>query len=152
MYQSKELLEFAFGLLQQQMRRTAAAKDAYGRAVVENAAFAPAHAALGRLAIAARDSGTALGELGLAVETEPNDVEMRIGYGQALMLAQRPKDAAVQFQKAVELEPYYAEPVFLLATALEGAGDAAGAKQRFGKFLELATRSDPHRAEAERKK
>jgi Flp pilus assembly protein TadD len=151
-YQSKELLEFAFGLLQEQMRRTAAAKDAYGRAIAENAAFAAAHAALGRLAIAARDSGTALVEFGLAVETEPNDVEMRIGYGQALMLAQRPKDAAVQFQKAVELEPYYAEPVFLLATALEGAGDAAGAKQRFGKFLELATRSDPHRAEAERKK
>jgi len=152
MYQSKELLEFAFGLLQEQMRRTSAAKEAYGRAVAENAAFTPAHGALGRIAIAARDSGTALVEFGLAVETEPSDVMLRVGYGQALMLARRPKDAAAQFQKAVELEPYYAEPVFLLATALEGAGDAAAAKERFGKFLELASRSDPHRAEAEQKK
>lgn len=152
MYQSKELLEFALGLLHQQMRRTTAAKEAFGRAVAENAAFAPAHAALGRMAIAARDSSTALVEFELAVETEPNDVVLRIGYGQALLLARRPKEAAAQFQKAVELEPYYAEPVFFLATALEGAGDAAAAKPRFGQFLELASRSDPHWAEAERKK
>ena len=152
MYQSKELLEFALGLLHEAMRRPTAAKEAFGRAVAENAAFSPAHAALGRMAIAARDSSTALVEFGLAVETEPDDVVLRIGYGQALMLARRPKDAAAQFQKAVELEPYYAEPVFLLATALEETGDAASAKQRFGQFLELASRSDPHRAEAERKK
>lgn len=150
-YQSKELLEFALGLLHLQVRRNAAAKEAFGRAVAENAGFAPAHMLLGRMAVAARDTANALLEAGLAVETEPADVEARIGYGDALMQARRPKDAAVQFLKATELEPFYADPQFLLATALEGAGDTAGAKEKFARFLELASRSDPRRVEAERK-
>jgi hypothetical protein len=41
-YESKELLEYAMGLLQLQRGRTPAAREAFGRAAVENAAFAPA--------------------------------------------------------------------------------------------------------------
>jgi tetratricopeptide (TPR) repeat protein len=150
-YQSKELLELALGLLHLQVRRTAAAKEAFGRAITENAGFAPAHMWMGRMAVAARDTANALLESSLAVETDPSDVEARISYGDALILARRPKDAVLQYLKAAELEPFYADPRFRLATATEAAGDAAAAKEHFARFLELASRSDPRRVEAERK-
>src|SRR4029079_1373030 len=55
-YESKEMLEYALGLLQLNMRNVAAARDAFGRATVENAGFAPAHALLGEIAVAAKDT------------------------------------------------------------------------------------------------
>src|SRR4029079_6972795 len=53
-------------------------------------------AMLGTIAIAARDSATALAEYTLAVETEPGDPELRLGYGNAFMLAKRPKEGAAR--------------------------------------------------------
>ena len=151
-YQSKELLEYALGLLHLQALRRPAARETFGRAVVENAAFSPAHAMLGRLAVEARDSATALLEYGLAVETDPGNVDFRIGYGNALTFAHRQADAATQFSKAMEIEPLYAEPYYLLAVALEAMGKNAGAGMRYGQFLDHATRSDPRRATAEAKR
>ncbi len=151
-YESKELLEYAQGLLMVQARRTSDAREAFGRAVAENAAFAPAHAMLGRLAISARDTAAALAEYGLAVETESDNAAFRVGLGNALVLAKHQKEAAAAYQKAIETEPLYAEPYYLLATVLEAAGDAAGASARYKQFLDRATRSDPRRVAAEAKK
>ena len=151
-YQSKELLEHALGMLNLSVRRGAAAKEAFGRAVAENAGFAPAHAMLGVIAIAARDTTTALAEYSLAVETEAGDPELRLGYGNALMLAKRPKDAAIHFKKATELEPMYAEPYYLLAQALDASGDRAAAKEQYQLFLEHASQADPRRPDAERRR
>src|SRR5688572_9610961 len=55
-YESKELLEHALGLLHLHGRRVPLAQEAFGRAVAENAAFAPSHAMLGLMALAARDA------------------------------------------------------------------------------------------------
>lgn len=150
-YESKELLEYALGLLQLNLHRPALAREAFGRATVENAGFAPAHAMLGELAVAAHDSATALLEYGLAAETDPTDVEILIGYGKALRLARRPADAAAQFKKAVGLEPYYAEPYFHLGQALDESGDKAGASDAYAQFLAKSTQYDPRRSVAEQK-
>ena len=150
-YESKELLEYALGLLQLNLRNAAAAREAFGRATVENAGFAPAHAMLGQLAVVAGDTATALLEFGLAAETDPTDVEIRIGYGKALRLAGRPDDAAAQFRKAVELEPLYAEPILNLAVALEEAGDRSGASAAYGQFLTRSMQSDSRRSAVERR-
>lgn len=150
-YESKELLEYALGLLQLNLRNAAAARDAFGRATVENAGFAPAHAMLGELAVVNQDTATALLELGLAAETAPTDVEILIGYGKALRLAGRPADAAAQFTKAVALEPYYAEPSLHLAVALDEAGDTPGAIDAYSQFLSKSTRSDSRRAAVEKR-
>jgi tetratricopeptide (TPR) repeat protein len=150
-YESKEVLEYASGLLQLNMHHVAAAREAFGRATVENAGFAPAHAQLGELAIAARDTTTALLEYGLAAETGPTDVEMLIGNGKALRLAGRARDAADQFRKAVTLEPYYAEPFFFLAQALDAAGDKSAAADAYAQFLAKSTQYDPRRSVAEQR-
>jgi tetratricopeptide (TPR) repeat protein len=151
-YQSKEVLEYALGLLMVQTRRTSDAREAFGRAVAENAAFAPAHAMLGRLAVTARDTTTALTEYGLAVEIEPDNAAFRVGLGNALVLAKRQSDAAAAYKRAVEMEPLYADPYYLLAGTLEALGDGAGASTRYKQFLDRATRSDARRVTAEAKK
>ncbi len=148
-YESKELLEYAFGLLQLNMRNAAAAREAFGRATVENAGFAPAHALLGELAVANKDTATALLEFGLAAETDPTDVEILIGYGKALRVAGRPMDAAEQFRKAVALEPYYAEVSLNLGLALEEAGERAGAADAYGQFMAKSTQADSRRSAVE---
>jgi predicted Zn-dependent protease len=150
-YRSKELLEYAVGLLQLQARNPAAARESFGRSVAENAAFVPAHNALGQMALTAKDTATALAEYALAMEVEASDVEARIGHGKALMLAHHPTEAAADFLRAVNLEPYYAEPFYQLATALEAAGNKPSAGDFYSKFFARAPQSDTRRAEAQRK-
>lgn len=151
-YESKELLEYALGLLQLNMKETAAAREAFGRATVENASFAPAHAMLGEIAAAARDTATVLLEYGLAAETDPTDVEILLGYGKVLRLAHRPADAVVQLRRATALEPYYAEPYFHLGLALEDIGDKTAAAAAYTQFLSRSTQWDPRRQVAEQKR
>jgi len=150
-YESKELLEYALGLLQLNLRNASAAREAFGRATVENAGFAPAHAMLGELAVAARDTAAALLEFGVAAEADPTDVEILIGYGKALRVAGRPTEAAAQFRKAAALEPYYAEPALYLAVALDESGDQTGAADAYAQFLAKSTHSDSRRSSVEQR-
>jgi len=150
-YESKELLEYALGLIHLRRGRTAAAREAFGRALVENAAFAPAHAMLGEIAMNARDNATALIEYGLAAETDSGDVESIVGFGRALQVANRSTEAVTQLRRAVALEPLYAGPYAFLAAALEQSGNKAGAADAYNKFLAHATQSDYHRADIEKR-
>ena len=150
-YESKELLEYAMGLLELRRGRTKAAHDAFGRAVVENAAFAPAHAMLGEMALTAHDGATALLEYGLATETDSSDVELIVGHGRAYQLTNHPSDAVAQFKRAVALEPLYASPYVDLGSALQSAGDKIGAVDAYSKFLAHATQSDYRRPDIERR-
>ncbi|HKW10796.1 MAG TPA: tetratricopeptide repeat protein [Gemmatimonadaceae bacterium] len=150
-YQSKELLEYSMGLIELQRGRIAAARAALGRAVVENAAFSPAHAMLGEIALNAHDSTTALLEYGLAAETDSADVESLVGLGRAYQYAKHPREAAAQFRRAVALEPHYAAPYLLLASALEASGDKPGAADAYARFLTHVTHDDYRRADVEHK-
>ena len=123
------------------------ASAAFGRALVENAAFSPAHAMLAELAMNARDTTTALMEYGLATETDSTDVELILGMGRAYLQARRPADAATQFQRAVQLEPLYAEPYLRLASALEAKGDKAAASRAYVQFLQRVTQDDYRRGD-----
>lgn len=49
-----------------------------------------------------------------AVNERPDDPKIRIGFGQALTHAKHYLDAKIQLQKAQELDPKNAEPLFLL--------------------------------------
>ena len=150
-YESKELLEYALGLIHLRRGRTAAAREAFGRALVENAAFAPAHAMLGEMAMNARDNATALLEYGLAVEIDSGDVESMVGLGRALRGANRSSEAVTQLRRAVALEPLYAGPYVFLAEALQQSGDKAGAADAYNGFLAHATQSDYRRADIQHK-
>jgi tetratricopeptide (TPR) repeat protein len=150
-YESKELLEYALGLLELQLHHTPAAREALGRATVENAAFAPAHAMLAEMALTTNDTATALLEYGLATETEPNDVVLIVGHAKALRQARRRIEAAAEFRKAIAMEPLYAEPYYLLGGTLEELGDKPGAVEAYTQFLAHATRYDPRRGSIELK-
>jgi hypothetical protein len=148
-YSSKELLEFARGLLYLQQRSPADARAAFARALMENPGFAPAHAELGELALAARDPAAALLEYGQAVEVSPDDVVLRLGHGRALLAAGHAAEAAVELRRAIALDPEWAEPYVVLGNALQKGGDAAGARTAWAEFLSHAPRNEPRRAWAE---
>jgi Tfp pilus assembly protein PilF len=150
-YQSKEQMEYAEGLIQLTLRHSADARQAFARALLENPGFAPAHAMIGDLASAAGDTATALLEYQTAIEVDPNDVILRLGYGKTLIAARRPADAVVQFRQAVTMAPEYAEAYRRLGTALETAGDAVLAGKAYTEFLARAPRKDPARAQVSRR-
>jgi tetratricopeptide (TPR) repeat protein len=125
-YQSKALAEYTEGWVYDRMGKPDRAKEAYGRALTEDLSFAMAHTALGDLAQQAGDTATSLQEYDLAVQLRGEDPYLRLHYGNALFAAGRAEDAAVQFEKAIELDPYYALPWF----ALGNASDKLGRKER----------------------
>lgn len=148
-YESKELLEYARGLLHLQSGQVAEAREAFGRALSENPGFSPAHGQMADLALAAHDTATALSEYALAVEVSPDDVLLRLGYGRALAIAGRGADAVTQFRTATTLAPEYAEPWFRLGEAQRAMRDAS-AREAYARFLQRAKRADARREPVER--
>ena len=82
-----------------------------------------------------------LTELSLATELRASDAGTRLYYGQALADAKRHAEAAEQFRKAIEQEPYFALPYFHLAQALEAQGRTADAVAQYRAFLERTPRA-----------
>ena len=141
LYDSKEMLEYALGLLYAAQGKLGDARQAQERALQENLGFTPAHVALGRLAVARRDTGTAVTEFGLAVELEPKDGAGHFWYGQALVRALRPAEGVEHLATAVRLEPYFADPYLSLATAYEALHDTTRAVAAYGNYLKRAPHS-----------
>jgi hypothetical protein len=143
-YDSKAMFEYALGLLYAAQGKLAEARDAQGRALEEDLAFAPAHAELGRLALLRNDDKTAADEYGLAVELAPTDGALRYWYGKALLRGKRTDDGAEQLRAAVRLEPYFAEPYLSLGAAYESQHDSTKA---VGSYEEFVRRAPRHAAE-----
>ena len=139
-YQSKAMLEYSIALLHVARGDTSAAEESLGRALVEDVAFHPAHVVLATLALASGDTATAITEYALAVDIAPDNVVARMGHGAALIAAGRPREAAVAFEAAIGLEPYYADARLNLAIAHEGSGDLARAVYAYEDYLERAPR------------
>jgi len=139
-YQSKEILEYSLGLLQAARGNRAAAREALGRALVENLAFYPAHAALGELALRDGDTTHALREYAQAVELRGDDAVLRYRYGAVLAFAGRPADAEVQLRQAVALEPVFAAPYFTLGGVLEARQQPHQALAAYRAYVERAPR------------
>ncbi|MDB4907398.1 MAG: hypothetical protein JWO05_2182 [Gemmatimonadetes bacterium] len=140
-YEAKDLLEYAVGRLLSQKNDIAGATAAFQRSVAENIAFAPAHSALGLIALSKRDLTTATTELALAVELSPDDALYHMQYGDVLMKARRYDDAMRQYSEAISDEPYYADPYFRLGTAFEAAGQKVSAIQAFQGFIAHAPKA-----------
>lgn len=150
-YQSKALLEHSIGLANIRSGDRTGAKEAYGRALQEDLAYAPAHIALAYLALEAGDTATALSEYDLAVQLRGDEVAMRHEYGQLLAAAKKDADAEVQLKKAVELNPAYAAPHVVLAAMYDRQAKPELALESYKAYLARARRGDPRRTEAENK-
>jgi len=139
-YESKELVEYGIGLLAGAQGDGAGARAAFERSLQENLGFAPAHAELGDLAFERRDWNAAATEYGLAVQLAPNDGWMHYRYGSLLANIGRPADAVPELQRAIALEPYFADSYLALGVALEATGEFPGAIRSLEDFLARAPR------------
>ena len=142
-YVSKEMIEYMRGLLLTEEERYDEARDAYGRALVENLAFYHAHERLAEIALRKRDVESAIAEFELAVQLEGSDPVLRHDYAVALMNA-RPRryaDAEVQLRKAIELDPDFPTSYFNLAAALGQQGKKAEAVDSYRQFIARAPRT-----------
>ncbi|HEX8391611.1 MAG TPA: tetratricopeptide repeat protein [Longimicrobium sp.] len=141
MYESKALWEYSLGMLYERQNRPADAAAAYERALVEDLAMYPAHAGLGRLAIAAKDTTAALSHLSQAVEAAPGDAVIHYDYGNALLQARRPEEALAAYRRALELEPYWALPYVRVGQMHDMLGRGAEALVAYREYLSRAPRN-----------
>jgi tetratricopeptide (TPR) repeat protein len=147
LYESKAVLEHSQGLLHERRGDLPAAREAYARALVEDLSYYAAHARLGALALAAGDSATGLAELGLAVETAPEEPAPRLAHATLLARLGRFAEAETQALAVTELAPHYADAWLLLALTRDALGEDA--LPAWHTFVALARRDDPRRTRAE---
>lgn len=148
-YQSKALLEHSLGLVYNRLGRRDEAREAFARALQEDLAYGPAHVQLGFLALESNDTTTAISEFDLAVQIAGNDPVLRYQYGYTLQEVGRSVEAEEQLRKSIELNPVYAAPHFTLARAVAAQGRPEEARAALQTFLDLASRLDTRRAEAD---
>lgn len=140
-YVSKAMFHFAIGhaLIGKGDRR--AAQDSFRRALVEDLAFYPAHAALAVIAWENwNDSTTALQEFELALQTGATDAALRYNYGTVLMELRRPADALAQFEAAMARTPEYAVVYHNAGVAAERLGRKDEAMRHYREFVRRAPR------------
>lgn len=148
-YESKALMEHSIGLVQQRLGNSAAAKEAFGRALQEDLSYFPAHIQLGYMALEAKDTTTALNELDLAIQIRGDDPALRYIYGYALETSGKHKEAEDQLRKSIELDPLFASPYLALGHALDGEGKHNDALPLYQAFLAHASQQDMRRPEAQ---
>lgn len=144
-YNSKALVEHSRGVLYARMNNLDSAKAALGRAITEDLSYFMAHVELGRLALAAKDTVTAVSELALAADLASDEPFVHYLYGSTLLSAGQAAGASESFKKALELEPLHAASHFELAQALDRMGDKDGAREGYKRYLALAARRDVQR-------
>ncbi len=147
---SVEMFDFAIGIARVQEDDFPAARAAFERALTQNLAFYWAHTRLAGSALQLHDTATALTELDMATQLEGRDPVLRLYRGVVLQTAGRLAEAELDLQKAVELDPYYADPYYFLATNRQALGDTVAAIGHYRQFLRRAARAHPYRPQTER--
>ena len=150
MYESKQMYEYAIGILMLAKGDTTAAREALGKALTEDLSFAPAHVALAHLSAATGDTATALQELSQAVEIDSTDVVAQYELGVTLMMQNKTEEAKTHLRKAIALEPYFAQPYFPLAYILEFDENNKEAAEMYLAYAARATRAEEQRANTAR--
>jgi tetratricopeptide (TPR) repeat protein len=148
-YTSRALLEHARGLLHEQRGDLPAAREAYGRALVEDLSYHPAHARLAALLVTAGDTAGARAAFELAVAVAPADPVLRLVYGAHLAATGDAEAAERELAAATARAPEYAEPWILLATVREQRGDVPGALEAFRAFRRRARADDRRLAQVD---
>jgi Tfp pilus assembly protein PilF len=134
-YESKAFYEYAIGRLEIARGQLQAAREAFERALIEDLTYAPAHAGLAMVAEMSRDREGALASYRQAIEISPLDAIYRYQYGIALINASRFDEALEQINRAIELEPHYADPYVFKASAHEHLSQADSARLAYRMYL-----------------
>lgn len=144
-YESKAMLEHSLGVVLERAGDLTGAREAYGRALVEDLAFHPAHVKLGGLLAAAGDTAGARKEYELALDVAPEAVVPRMLLADHYHRGGDHAAALRTLEPLREREPYYAEPCLLRALAYDRLGNRAGAAAEFRRFLDLGELADDRR-------
>lgn len=141
-YSSKETMHYAIGQLHIGEGAYDSARADFQQSLVENLAYAPAHAALGELALADNAPRDAVKEFAQAVDLVPRDVWYRYRLGAALVAALLPDSAATVLADVVQREPLLAMAYYDWGRACEMRRDTAAAVTAYRSFLAHAARRD----------
>ena len=151
LYQSKALTLHSIAVVEERLGDIAAAKDALGRALVEDLSYGPAHRELAKLSLATDDTAGALREMDLATQLWPSDASWQFDDAVLLLRAGRTAEARAHLDKSIALDPYFASPRFVSARLLEAADFREEALAAYTQFLTVASRTDPRRTQAEQR-
>jgi Tfp pilus assembly protein PilF len=149
LYESKAMYEFSIANAYIQAGKLEEAREALGRALTEDLSFYIAHQRMAALALKAGDTTTALSEYELAVQLNNDDAPLRAEYGAVLVALGKYAEAEAPLLRAIELEPWYAQPYAILASAYEGMGKTADAVAQYTRFLALASQNHEMRTAAQ---
>jgi len=147
LYDSKASYEFALGYILERAGQHDNAIEAYGRALVEDLSFFPAHGRTASILLARGDTAAALNALALAVTIESVDAGLRLSYGRLLAARGDAAQAVTQLEALTVAEPWFAAPWAALGQASEQAGRIADALVAYNGFLARASRNDRLRSQ-----
>ncbi|HET7457531.1 MAG TPA: hypothetical protein VFJ74_07740, partial [Gemmatimonadaceae bacterium] len=139
-YQSREVFHYAIAKALYAAGRRDEARAEFAAALGENVAFYPAHATLGSIAWTQwSDIDKAREEFGFALELR-DDAVVHYDYGTVLLQAARFDEALAQLDRAIALEPYFANSYANRAVALDRLGRGAEASAAYEQFVARAPR------------
>lgn len=147
-YESKAQWRYSLGRILEREQNWDGAREAYQQTLVEDLGYYPAHIRLAYIALRTRDTAQAMTEFGRAADAAEREYLPQLLYGEALINAGRYDSAVVRLRQAVALEPHAGIARRLLARALDGAGDAAAARDAWRTYIGMARRDDPNLAVA----
>jgi tetratricopeptide (TPR) repeat protein len=145
-YESKALLEFSLGVILEAQGDADGARQAFERSATEDLGFHPAHLRLAGLAFQRGDAATAAAEAGLAIDARPDDAGLLVAGAVLLLRAARATQAVPHLERAVERNPHWATPRYLLARLYDSGGLRQDALAHYGEFLARAARDDARSA------
>lgn len=140
LFESIAMYEHALAFLHVQRGDDSLARDAFQRALMSDLSFYHARAGLADLALRQGDTASAVLEYGQAVALSPEDGGLRAGYAMALVQANRHGEAVTELQRAIELEPWFAQPYYVLGRLFDHAGFTDQAVAQYDAFLARAPR------------
>lgn len=143
-YVSRAAIFYAQGTAYAQHGDSAKARDAYERALIEDLSFHMASVRLSGHALATGDTTAALSHLAHAVTLRPTDAALRLYYGLVLAYRNQRREAADQYMRAIEANPYYAPPYLHLGRLLERT-ELENAITAYHMYLGRAARGDSTR-------
>lgn len=142
-YRSKHALLHMIGLIRVQQGDLDGARANFGDALVENAGFAYAQAALANVTRAERKPREALAELEAALLLAPDDAIIQWWYAQTLADAGRYDAAVAQARKVADREPAWPAPHYVIGRARERQGRQTEARAAYAMYVRLASAKDP---------
>ena len=151
-YLSRTLFHFAAGRALEAAGKLEAAQEAYGAALAEELGFAPAHAALARIAWRDfADTAAARREYAMALELADDPV-VRLAHARMLLAIGEPEAAVAEVERSVAAAPDFAEAYDFCGEANASIGRIARAITCYRGYLARAPRRlDAARAATERR-